>query len=194
MPELTIEDRKIHYDLHTKPTIYYVKIYMDELNGAQVTAPEKRKPELIEAFLQKKAAWMKETWESHHNDLYHVDHLSLEDGQKINYLGRAYQLILEEGNEFAFSFNKGKFLFTYPEDEKEDEVSKQLIGLAKEWLREKSEKKFSDLHSRTISSEEDAARLGKKGEDAIVLNWRLIQQPKESIKEKIQKLIDEETC
>lgn len=167
---------------------------MDELNGAQVTAPEKRKPELIEAFLQKKAAWMKETWESHHTDLYHVDHLSLEDGQKINYLGRAYQLILEEGNEFAFSFNKGKFLFTYPEDEKEDEVSKQLIGLAKEWLREKSEKKFSDLHSRTISSEEDAARLGKKGEDAIVLNWRLIQQPKESIKEKIQKLIDEETC
>ncbi|MGP4068415.1 YgjP-like metallopeptidase domain-containing protein [Halobacillus sp. B29] len=194
MPELTIEDRKIHYDLHTKPTIYYVKIYMDELNGAQVTAPEKRKTELIEAFLQKKAAWMKETWERHHAELYHVDRLSLEDGQKINYLGRAYQLILEEGNEFVFSFSKGKFLFNYPGDEKENQTNKQLITLAKEWLRDKSEKKFSDLHSRTISSEEDAARIGKKGKDAIVLNWRLIQQPKESIKEKIQQLIDEEMC
>ncbi|MCA1011539.1 YgjP-like metallopeptidase domain-containing protein [Halobacillus halophilus] len=194
MPELTHEDYKIHYDLHTKPTIYYVKIYMDELNGAQVTAPEKRKPELIEAFLKKKAAWMKETWEKHHAELYHVDRLSMEEGQKINYLGRSYQLILNEGHDYAFSFNKGKFLFTYPEDEKEDQANKKLIALAKEWLREKSEKKFSDLHSRSISPEEDAARLGKKDRDAIVLNWRLIQQPKESIKENIQKLIDEETC
>ena len=194
MPELTYEEHKIHYDLHTKPTIYYVKIYMDELNGAQVTAPEKRKPELIQAFLTKKAAWMKETWEKHHADLYHVDRLSVEEGQKINYLGRSYQLILNEGNDYAFSFSKGKFLFTYPGDKEDDQINKQLIAFAKKWLREKSEKKFSDLHSRSISSEEDAARLGKKDQDEIVLNWRLIQQPKESIQDKIQKLIEEETC
>ncbi|SFF96398.1 hypothetical protein SAMN05216353_11628 [Halobacillus alkaliphilus] len=194
MPELTYKDQKIHYDLHTKPTIYYVKIYMDELNGAQVTAPEKRKPELIEAFLKKKAAWMKETWETHHTELYHVDRLSVETGQKINYLGRSYQLILNEGHDYAFSFNKGKFLFTYPGDEKDEQINKQLIALAKEWLREKSEKKFSDLHSRSISAEEDAARLGKKDQDEIILNWRLIQQTKEFIQEKIEKLIEEETC
>ncbi|MGI8314196.1 YgjP-like metallopeptidase domain-containing protein [Halobacillus mangrovi] len=196
MPEIKDGPATIAYTLHKEANIHFVKIYIDDLNGIQVTAPEARNEDKIQAFLNKKTEWIIEKWKSLHENLYQVDRLTLEEGQKLSYLGRSYQLIIQESDEdqATFRFQKGKFWFTFPPAMDKEERNEKLIRLAKEWLQSKADEKFSKLHSRKIFLQEDVFRLGIKEPDHIKLNWRLVQQPKAEILERIEDLIQEKTC
>ncbi|ARI77778.1 YgjP-like metallopeptidase domain-containing protein [Halobacillus mangrovi] len=196
MPLIKDGTTTIAYTLHKKADIHFVKIYIDDLNGIKVTASELRSEDKIQAFLNKKAEWIKDKWTSLHENLYHIDRLTLEDGQKISYLGRSYQLIIQESDEdqATFRFQKGKFRFTYPPAIDMGERNEKLIQLAREWLQSKADEKYRKLHSSKVTREEDVFRLGVKETDHIKLNWRLVQQPKAEILERIDDLIQEKTC
>lgn len=196
MPTIKNQGTKIHYQFHPKPNIHYVKIYIDELNGIQVTASISRDFEKVEAFILKKVDWILKKWQMIHSSLYSINQITLEPGQKITYLGRSYQLIIEESEEdqAAFNFHKGKFHFTYPPKMNDKDILQQLNLLLESWLVDKAHKKFDQLHHLNIIAEEDSIRLGALNNEIVSLNWRLIQQPKKSIQDKINQLIEGEYC
>ncbi|KHE67349.1 YgjP-like metallopeptidase domain-containing protein [Halobacillus sp. BBL2006] len=196
MPEIKSGDATIAYTLHPEPNIHYVKIYIDDLNGIKVTASQSRSEDKVKAFLEKKAEWILEKWQEIHEDLYRVDRLTLEEGQKLSYLGRSYRLKIQESDEdqATFAFQKGKFLFTYPPAMEQSERNEKLIQLAKEWLQSKANEKFDALHNSDVIGEKDVLRLGIKQAQQIKLNWRLVQLPKPAITEKIEHLIEGKSC
>ncbi|WP_226577910.1 YgjP-like metallopeptidase domain-containing protein [Halobacillus litoralis] len=191
MPAITYGDTYIRYHLHREKDIPFIKIYLDDLNGICVTASEKKEDARIEAFVQKKAAWIEEKWQKTHPSLYKVDQLNLESEQKISYLGRSYRLFIEPSDavrEASFAFQKGKFYFTYPSKQEESAVQ-ELIILTKNWLQQKAEDKLPDLsEEQPVYIEKDCTRLGVKEEDGFYLNWRLVQQSKAKTQQTLKDL------
>ncbi|SFJ88547.1 hypothetical protein SAMN04487936_10571 [Halobacillus dabanensis] len=194
MPTITTNHRPIVYDVK-RNDVAFIKIYLDDLNGVQVTTSPEKADEKISAFIKKKADWIHERWEDTHKDLYTIDQLALsEEEQKIAYLGRSYRLIVEKATQQTFKFQKGKFVFHYLDGWTEEEAAEQLIRSAKQWLYEKAAEKFPSLSEVLVETEEDHTRLGKKTGQHIHLNWRLIQRSKENIQQTIEDLIQEKTC
>lgn len=193
MPILEIGQDKINYQLKREDDIYFVKIYLDDLNGICVTAPSKKQDENVEAFIVKKKKWIKEKWIKIHDDLYQT--VQIETGARVPYLGRKYKLITENSTEHEtyFTFQKGKFFFTYPASLSNEEIKNELNKQRDQWLQQKASEKFKQLHSNDIQSEDDHYRLGLKKEDGILLNWRLIQRSKPEIQSTIDDLIEEKT-
>ncbi|QAS51357.1 YgjP-like metallopeptidase domain-containing protein [Halobacillus litoralis] len=197
MPAITYGKTNITYQLERKYDVSYIKIYLDDLNGVHVTAAKQKSEDRIEAFIRKKALWIKQKWQETHSDLYHIDQLTLDDEQRISYLGRSYQLFSEpisNEDEPSFRFQKSKFYYHYPKVLSKDEAQRLLIQKAKIWFREKSEQKLPTLTDHDIEIEEDSIRLGIKESDLIHLNWRIVQQPKDTIKQTIRDLWEEKTC
>ncbi|MBH0228884.1 YgjP-like metallopeptidase domain-containing protein [Halobacillus yeomjeoni] len=196
MPMVTDQSKTIHYDVHKMPDIHFVKIYIDELNGIQVTASPSRALPKIEKFLHKKKEWIHERWCSLHDDLYVIDELEMKEGQRIPYLGRLYKLHISttDKDQPDFAFNKGSFHFTYPEEMEKEAVIDHMKRLMNQWLKEKAGVKFNELHSASIAVEEDLHRLGGVGEEQVHLNWRMIQRSKPEIKNIIKQLENRETC
>ncbi|RWZ60837.1 DUF45 domain-containing protein [Halobacillus fulvus] len=192
MPSIQIDDRIIDYQINRKPDIYFTKIYIDEINGIQVTVNDQKSDGQVEAFVEKKADWIFEKWQEHHPELYRFP--TFESEQKISYLGRSYKLYIEESEEdsAAFSFQKGKFFFNYPPalSDSEQELAEELSA----WLKDKAKTKFKEVSSKNVAVEEDRTRLGYKQNGEIHLNWRLVQCSKEEIKQVIGQLERGETC
>lgn len=193
MPTITNNHRPIVYNVK-RSDVAFIKIYLDDLNGVQVTTSPEKPDEKISAFIEKKADWILEKWEKTHKDLYTIDQLALSQEQKIAYLGRSYRLIQEKATQQAFKFQKGKFFFNYLEEWTEEEAAEQLRISVKQWLYEKAKEKFPALSKGQAEIEEDYIRLGKKTDQHIHLNWRLIQRPKENIQQTMEDLIQEKTC
>ncbi len=196
MPLLEDGSKQICYQLSTKPDINFIKIYLDDLNGVHVTAAENKDSSKIEAFLRKKTEWIHQKWQKTHEDLYSIDGLQLEDRQKISYLGRNYQLVIDKSkeNEPSFQFQKGKFKFTYPADMNEKESLSNLHELLSLWMAAKAKEKFNSLDEQSIEVENDQTRLGVKDNNQIALNWRLVQRSKEEILLHIKDLQEERVC
>ncbi|MFD2924082.1 YgjP-like metallopeptidase domain-containing protein [Halobacillus naozhouensis] len=193
MPIIEDEQRTIEYTLTTLSDVHFIKIYLDDLNGAHVTAPEAKSTDKVDDFLHKKTQWMKEKWQKLHQDLYKSVEWDSDQPVRITYLGRAYQVMMEPGTQTRFYFSKGKFFFTYPEQLTQQEIQSELERAKEEWLKEKAEEKFNSLHKWTILPEPDKLRLGYKEERTIYLNWRLIQRPKQKIATVVDDLIEERT-
>ncbi|MFG6149145.1 YgjP-like metallopeptidase domain-containing protein [Halobacillus sp. B23F22_1] len=176
----------IHYKLNQAEDIYFVKIYLDDLNGICVTAPLHKSQKDVEAFLYKKREWIEEKWKKIHGDLYE-NYLKEE---KVTYLGRKYKVIKHTSNQDAssFSFYKGKFHFTYPASLTAEEIEVTLEKKADEWVRIKADEKLNDF---AVNSAADDYRLGWKEGNALYLNWRLIKRSKQDIQTVIEDLIEE---
>ncbi|WP_079529504.1 YgjP-like metallopeptidase domain-containing protein [Halobacillus hunanensis] len=193
MPIIEDEQRKIEYTLTTLSDVHFIKIYLDDLNGVQVTAPAAKPSNKVDDFLHKKTQWMNEKWQKLHHDLYETVEWETEQPVRITYLGRSYQVIMEAGSAVSFHFSKGKFYYTYLEQFTHQDKQRELERVKQEWLKEKAEEKFSTLHKWTILPEPDKLRLGYKDERTIYLNWRLIQRSKQKIATVIDDLIEERT-
>ncbi|UOQ43280.1 DUF45 domain-containing protein [Halobacillus salinarum] len=189
MPIIEQDDTIINYQLSRRTNINFTKIYVDDLNGVHVTAAANKDQVKVEAFLRKKASWIQEKWRETHPDLYEIDTITEDENRKIAYLGRHYQLVKKENAlELSFQFQKGKFLFLYPKTMSRDERTYELKRLLHKWLFEKAEEKLP------AEVEQDQTRLGKKEEDSIHLNWRVVQRNKSSIASIIEDLKKEKVC
>ncbi|MCA1023747.1 YgjP-like metallopeptidase domain-containing protein [Halobacillus litoralis] len=194
MPLLQHNETTIQYTVHKQPKLQFTKIYLDDLNGVQVTAPEEKSDDKVQAFVEKKADWIIDNWQKTHADLY-PESLSVEEGQKIIYLGRAYRVLFEEADseESTFSFQKGKFQFRFSPSTPEKEQIAALNEHIEAWLREKAAEKFKALTKQRVTVEDDVTRLGSRQEDAIALNWRLIHRKKDAIQTVIEDIIEGKT-
>ncbi|WP_027953767.1 YgjP-like metallopeptidase domain-containing protein [Halobacillus kuroshimensis] len=193
MPLLQHNQTTIQYTVHKQPQLQFTKIYLDDLNGIQVTAPEEKSEEKIHAFVEKKADWIINHWQRTHEDLY-LGPFSLEEGQKITYLGRSYKLLFDQADseETTFSFQQGKFTFRTSLASK-DEQTAQLNEHITAWLKDKAAEKFKALSTRTVEVEDDLTRLGSRQEESITINWRLIQRKKAAIQSVIEDLYSGKT-
>ncbi|UOQ92944.1 M48 family metallopeptidase [Halobacillus shinanisalinarum] len=191
MPTIKDEHHAITYNLTTLPDIHFIKIYLDDLNGVHVTAPKSKPQSKVEDFLHKKIQWVNEKWQKIHEDLYRGMALNTQESPRITYLGRAYRMIMAEANESSFSFNKGKFHFTYLKGTTEEEKQSEFDRLRNQWFKEKAYEKFKSIHNWTILPEQDSLRLGYKKDQTIYLNWRLIKRSKQKITMIIDDLIEE---
>lgn len=193
MPTIEHNHRTITYRLE-RSDVSFIKIYLDDLNGIEVTTSESKEEERIKAFIRKKADWIEEKWKATHPALYTIDQLTLDSDQKISYLGRSYRLWVETSDEQAFSFQKGKFFFRYDKNLPEEEAMETLAVSLQQWLQKKAVEKFSTVTNRNVEMEQDQTRLGFKGDEIIHLNWRLVQLPKDKIQQTIQDLYEGKTC
>ncbi|CDQ20009.1 hypothetical protein SAMN05192559_10345 [Halobacillus karajensis] len=192
MPTFTYKNQTITYDVQ-RSEVSFIKIYLDDLNGIKVTASPQKDQAKIQAFVEKKADWILEKWQQTHENLYVIDSLGLSENQRIPYLGRSYQLILEGSAEVTFALQKGKFRFSYPESWTEQKSADQLRTQAKHWLYKKAHEKYKAWTDFQVEAEEDYTRIGKKEQEVIHLNWRLIHTSKENMQQKIQDLYEEKT-
>ncbi|GEN52563.1 YgjP-like metallopeptidase domain-containing protein [Halobacillus faecis] len=193
MPTLTIREKTIDYTIE-RQDVSFIKIYLDDLNGVKVTVSPHKEEAKIQAFVEKKADWILEKWQQTHEDLYAIDALTASDHEKITYLGRSYRLKIEHQDEARFAFQKGTFLFAYPEKWTKEKANGHLRREVNDWLFRKAGEKFPTLSESPIDAEEDQVKLGMKEDDHIHLNWRLIQRSKQKIQETIKDLIHEKTC
>ncbi|WLR47219.1 DUF45 domain-containing protein [Halobacillus litoralis] len=193
MPTLTFGNKTIAYTVE-RQDVSFIKIYLDDLNGVKVTVSHHKEEAKIQAFVEKKADWILEKWQHTHEDLYAVDALTASENEKIAYLGRSYRLKIDHQDEVRFAFQKGTFLFAYPEKWTEEEANEHLRSEVNDWLFRKASEKFATLSDWQIHAEEDQLKLGMKEDDHVHLNWRLIQRSKQKIQETIEDLIHEKTC
>ncbi|WP_062513113.1 YgjP-like metallopeptidase domain-containing protein [Halobacillus sp. KGW1] len=196
MQTIVYDDKEIHYDLHKKPDVPFIKIYMDDLNGVQVTASSNKDETRIRAFVEKKAGWIIDRWCGTHEDLYILDTIDFkEKEQRIPYLGRSYKLKIHpetDSTEASFAFRKGGFAFHFPQEWNEEKRQEAWREQTKAWFKQKAADKLASLAEETsVSIEEDHIRLGRKHKDGIQLNWRLVHRPKETTARTIQDLIEE---
>ncbi|GGF12785.1 hypothetical protein GCM10010954_09400 [Halobacillus andaensis] len=188
MPDIQNGLHDMYYKLDRVEDIYFMKIYLDDLNGICVTAPLHKSKEDVEAFLYKKREWIDEKWKKIHGDLYE-NHLKEE---KVAYLGRKYKVQKNSSDQpsSSFSFYKGKFHFTYPAVLTAEEMEVKLREKADEWVKNKADEKLKDL---AVNSAADDYRLGWKDGDSLYVNWRVVKRSKQAIQTVIEDLIEERT-
>jgi hypothetical protein len=145
-----------------------------------VRAPKNLSEDRIKEIVHEKRQWIKE--KINHIQKYPLDYTPKEfvSGETLMYLGRNYQLLIEDGNIDGVQFNQ-RFIIS-------KENQQHANQLFKEWYKDKSQEKISPLakkYATNLGVDFNECKVSEMKyrwasctpKNNIIFNWRIIKAP-----------------